>query len=161
MSATVIARRIIATPGRNASDAWTVIVDLLAPKDGDARRELESIAGVATTLIADDAFADAAAVVTGSGPRVRIYCLYGDDAISGDNKNENNLAFTATEGDWKMSLPCPVDDLNWVQETLKKKSSRITARDMTTTVQDEGPEQNQDNDVSKTAVVNREAFFRS
>ena len=37
---TVVARRIRATPERGASDAWQVIVDLIAPKDGAARREL-------------------------------------------------------------------------------------------------------------------------
>lgn len=157
-----MARRVVATPERNASEAWKVIVDLIAPKDGEARRELESVAGVATTLIADEAFKDAAAVVTGSGPRVRLYCLYDDDAIGGDKKNENALAFTATDGDWKMSLPCPADDLTWVREALKKKSSRITARDMTTKVEDEEQEQSsQGDDASKAAAINREAFFRS
>lgn len=33
------------------------------------------------------------------------------------------------KGDWRVSLPCPMDDLGWVQAALKKHSTRITARD--------------------------------
>ena len=40
---TVVARRIRATPERGASDAWQLIVDLIAPKDGTARSELLGI----------------------------------------------------------------------------------------------------------------------
>ena len=72
----------------------------------------------------------ASGVVYGSGPRVRLYCLYGDKAISGDGASESALAFNPTEGDWRMSLPCRADDLDWVRDALKRKSSRITARDL-------------------------------
>ena len=68
-------------------------------------------------------------VVYGCGPRVRIYCIYHEDAITGDSANENRLAFDATDGDWRMSLPCPADDLDWVAGALAKKTKRITARD--------------------------------
>jgi hypothetical protein len=133
---TVIARRITATPARVASEAWSVIVQLLAPQpESAARRELLAVTGIASSLIADEAMKFAPVVVYGTGPCVRIYCLYDDDAITGDNANETALAFNATEGDWSMSLPCPVEDLAWVQESLKKQSSRVTARDMATTVE--------------------------
>ena len=73
---TVIARRIKATPARSASSAWSVIVSLLAPKaDSAARVELENIAGIAGSLISDEAFRSSPAVVYGSGPRIRLYCL--------------------------------------------------------------------------------------
>lgn len=136
---TVVARRIIATPARPASEAWAVMVDLLAPdKESDSRKELESVAGIASNLIADEAFEDAAGVVYGSGPRVRLYCLYGDKAISGDRASESALAFIPTEGNWRMSLPCPPEDLAWVSGALKEKSSRITARDKDEDVDEEG-----------------------
>jgi hypothetical protein len=157
---TVVARRIVATPARPASEAWAVMVDLLAPdKNSDARKELESVSGIASNLIADEAFDRTAGVVYGSGPRVRLYCLYGDKAISGDGASESALAFNPTEGDWRMSLPCPADDLNWVRDALKKKSSRITARDL-----DEDVESDGDSDERKTSSgfeIDREAFFNS
>lgn len=157
---TVVARRIVATPARPASEAWAVMVDLLAPdKDGDARKELESVAGIASNLIADEAFEVAAGVVYGSGPRVRLYCLYGDKAVSGDRASESALAFNPTEGDWRMSLPCPAEDLGWVRDALKAKSSRITARDMDEDVEEEGD--SGERKASAGFEIDREAFFNS
>jgi hypothetical protein len=157
---TVVARRVIATPARSASSAWTVIVNLIAPdKSSDARKELESISGIATNLIADEALESAAAVVYGSGPRVRIYCLYNDKAIAGDMASESSLAFDPTHGDWRMSLPCPTEDLDWVNDALKTRSSRITARDV-----DEDVEPDGDSDHRKSSSefeIDREAFFNS
>jgi hypothetical protein len=156
---TTVARRIIAAPARPASEAWAVMADLLAPeRDGDAWRELMSVTGIASSLIADEAFNESPAVVRGSGPRVRIYCLYGEEAISGDGANEAALAFNPTEGDWRMSLPCPPDDLEWVRAALAKKSTRITARGVGEDVSEEH------SDVQKSErgfALDREAFFNS
>ena len=42
----IVARRIIATPARQASGAWAKMVDLIAPdQKSSARKELESVAG--------------------------------------------------------------------------------------------------------------------
>lgn len=157
---TIIARRIVATPARPASEAWEVMMELLAPgKNTDARNELESVSGIVSNLIADEAFEHAPAVVCGSGPRVRLYCLYGDKAISGDGTSESELVFNATEGDWRMSLPCPTDDLEWVRDALKRKSNRITARDL-----DEEVDSDDDSGERKTLSgfeIDREAFFNS
>lgn len=159
MSVTVISRRIAATPARSASEAWALIVNLLAPAaDSPARGELEAIAGVASCLIAEEAMKDAACAVYGSGPRVRLYCLYAQDAITGENANEAALTFTPTEGSWRMSLPCPSDDLAWVQATLSKQSTHVVARDMTVGVDDEPTEAASS---GKTATVNVEVFLKS
>jgi hypothetical protein len=116
-------------------------VDLLAPRTGcDARRELESVAGIASSLITREAM-NSPIVVYGCGPRVRIYCVYNEDAITGDAANENKLAFDATDGDWHMSLPCPEDDLDWVVGALAKKTKRITARDQGEAVESEDSSQ--------------------
>jgi hypothetical protein len=80
-------------------------------------------------------------VVYGCGPRVRIYCIYNEDAITGDAANENPLAFDATNGDWHISLPCPADDLDWVVGALAKKTKRITARDQGEAVESEDSSQ--------------------
>lgn len=157
---TVVARRIVATPARPSSEAWAVMVDLLAPdKNSDARRELDSVSGIASNLIADEAFERAAGVVYGSGPRVRLYCLYGDKAISGDGASESALAFIPTEGDWRMSLPCPAEDLDWVRDALKKKSSRIMARDVDEDVESDGD--SEERKASSSFEIDREAFFNS
>ncbi len=156
---TTVARRIAATPARPASEAWAVMVGLLAPdRDGEAWLELMSVAGIASTLIADEAFDESPAVVRGSGPRVRLYCLYGEEAVSGDGVNEAALAFNPTEGEWRMSLPCLPDDLGWVRAALAKKSSRITARGVGEDVADEESDAPK---ASRSFAIDREAFFNS
>lgn len=158
----VAARRIIATPARHASGAWTKMVDLLAPdQNSNARKELESVAGIANLLISEEAFKNAPAVVRGKGPRVRLYCLYNDDAISGEDASEAALATVPTEEEWKMSLPCPTDDLEWVQSALKNKSTRITARDLSEPVTDEDEDSQRENSSAKAVTINRKEFFRS
>ena len=114
------------------------MVDLLAPdQKSSARKELESVAGIANLLISEEAFKDAPAVVRGKGLCIRFYCLYNDDAISGEDASEAALATVPTEEEWKMFLPYPTNDLEWVQLALKNKSTRITARDLSEPVTDE------------------------
>ena len=96
---------------------------------GAARTELLAVAGIAASVIADQAPKDAAITVTCDGPRTRIYCLYDEDAIDGTDANEDALGFDPLKGDWRVSLPCSADDLAWVQGALKKHSARITARE--------------------------------
>ncbi len=133
---TTVARRTFrSTPKRDALATWAAIVDLLAQKtDGRARTELLAVAGIAASVIADHAPDDAPIVVTCDGPRTRIYCLYDDDAIDGSDANEDPLGFDPLNGNWRVSLPSPTDDLPWVQAALKRHSDRITARDSDTPV---------------------------
>lgn len=138
---TVIARHIISEPVRLATQTWTTIVDLLAPEaDHKAREELLVVTGIVSSLIASEIMNNSPIVVYGAGPRVRIYCLYGDDAMTGENANEDKLVSSPVDGDWAMSLPAPESDLEWVQAALKKKSTRVTARDMNTDVEDKREE---------------------
>jgi hypothetical protein len=156
---TVIARRIISDPIRLATATWTTIVDLLAPEeDNSARAELLSITGVASSLISSEVMKDSAIIAYGSGPRVRIYCLYGEEAITGENANETALVSSPIKGGgWGLSLPCPESELEWVQATLKKKSSRISARDMNTTFDVDSDEESTS---SKSGSIDMEEFSR-
>jgi hypothetical protein len=157
---TVVARRVVSSPVRTASECWSVITNILAPKDGAARKELVRIEGVACSLIASEAPTDDAIVIWGNGPRVRVYCLFGDSAISAEDKNEDALATCPTWGDWSMSLPCPPEDLSWVQEELAKHSARVTARSLGDPVPDEEQQTGSDSKASSTKSVNEDAFFR-
>ena len=157
---TVVGRKFISVPERTATATWKAISDLLAPESGSpAACELASISGIASSLITREAMTSPI-VIHGLGPRVRIYCLYNDDATEGDNANENALPFNAIAGDWKMSLPCPKDDLSWVRIALNAKSSRISVRDMETSVEEDGDA----TDISSSAAaeaVDMEGFFKS
>jgi hypothetical protein len=127
---TVASRTFRSTPYRDARDTWTAIVALLTRGAmGPARVELDAVAGIAASLIADQAPRDAAIVVTCEGPRTRIYCLYDNDAGDGSDAKEDALPFDPLAGDWRVSLPCPVDDLAWVQGALARHGERVTARD--------------------------------
>lgn len=131
---TVASRSVRSIPHRNAHDTWAVIVALLTQgRTGSAHKELMAVAGVASSLITDQAPRDAAIIVTCDGPRTRIYCLYDDDAIDGGDANEGKLGFDPLNGDWAVSLPCPAEELDWVNGALNKHSTRITARDSTET----------------------------
>lgn len=126
----VIRRNFRSTPHRDSLETWTAIVDLLTKgSNSDARTALMGVAGVAASTIADQAPRDSAIVVTCSGPRTRVYCLYDEDAIDGSDANEDPLGYDPLDGDWHVSLPCLSDDLEWVQRALEKHGSRVTARD--------------------------------
>jgi hypothetical protein len=128
---TVVSRTLRSSPYRDAINTWELIVDLLTQgKDSSARTELRAVAGIASSLIADQAPKTVPIVATCEGPRTRIYCLYDDDALDGSDANEEGLSFDPVKGDWAVSLPCHKEDLSWVQAALKKHSVRITARDL-------------------------------
>jgi hypothetical protein len=127
---TVASRTFRCTPHRSGGETWSAIVALLTRgQESSAAFELRSVSGVATSVIVDRAVASAPIVVTCDGPRTRIRCVYDEDALDDSAADEGPLGFDPLEGDWKVSLPCPVDDLRWVQGALKKLSDRITARD--------------------------------
>ncbi len=156
---TVISRRIKAIPERSAMDAWGVIAELVAPTSSAARGELESVSGIASSIITDEAPKDSPIVCYGSGPRVRFYCLYDEDAIAGDQANEGQLSHCLTDGDWNVSLPCPKEDIDWVQDALAKKSSRIRAREIGTEVPEASSSEGATN--AETVTIDSEAFYRS
>lgn len=132
---TVARRTFRCTPHRDAHDTWLAIVEFLTQgRDGTARAELLAVAGTAASVIADQAPRDAAIVVTCDGPRTRIYCLYDDDAIDGSDANEDPLGFDPLKGEWRVSLPCLTEDLDWASAALKKHSVHITARDSADTI---------------------------
>jgi len=156
--ATVIKRQIRATPQRTAAEAWKVMVELMAPDENSAaRQDLSRVAGVVGQTIASEATKTSPIVVFGNGPRVRFYCLYDEDAITGEGANENALSFTAADGDWHMSVPCLAEDLEWVRRELKNRSSRITAREIGENVDDEDSDAPQ----AVNVEVDVKAFLRS
>ena len=53
------------------------------------------VGGVACSLVSSEAFTDAI-VIWGNGPRVRVYCLFGEDAIIGDDNSVTGGIIGAT-----------------------------------------------------------------
>lgn len=155
---TTVARRVRSCPYRDTVQTWEVIVDLLT-KGGSAtlRAELLSVTGIAAAVLAEQSAKDAAIVVSGDGPRTRIYCSYDDDSLDESEAKEDALGFDALIGNWSLSLPCPKDDLAWVQAALREKSSRITARDATETL---GSSKASSTGAEEELVLRTEVFFK-
>ena len=127
---TVVARRVASLPERSAPATWEKVIDILAPDENDpARDELKKVSGVAASIIAAESPAQHAMLMHGGGLRVRVYCVYGDDAITREGLNEAALASSATGDGWNLSLPCSSADLEWTQRKLKSLSARVTARE--------------------------------
>lgn len=154
---TTLARKVNAIPARLASEAWQRIVDLVAPTNESARAELRLVGGLGASLITREAMAKSPIIVSGEGPRIRIYCVYGTDAIEGEKANEAVLPDSPAEsGAWAMSLPCPSEDLEWIAASLRKKSTLVTARDMSET---DLPEAANATTAAATATINVESFL--
>ncbi len=135
---TVVARRVASTPTRTAAQTWDKIVQILAPDPrSPAREELARAAGVACSSISSEAIKDAPIVVWGGGPRVRVYSVFDEDAITGDGVNEDALSKSPTEGDWRMSIPCLPEDVQWSNGRLSAVTNRISARSLEDDIADE------------------------
>ncbi len=128
---TVVKRTFASSPARDAHATWMAIVDLLTKSATQADRdELVAVAGSAASVISDQAPRSAPIVVTCDGPRTRIYCIYDENALDGSDANEAALQSNPLNGDWAISLPCPAEDVSWINASLARHSSRITARDL-------------------------------
>ena len=129
MMTTVAKRTMRSCPSRDALETWSAISALLAVDGTEKRVELNSVAGIASSIIAEKDCENSPILVHCEGPQTRFYCIYDDDAIDGSDANEDTLGYDPLKGDWSVSLPCNPDDLDWVIAALADKSERITARD--------------------------------
>lgn len=154
---TVVRRTFRSSPCRDTGETWTAIVRLLTSQTSvwGAEAELLGVLGIAASLIADQSPRESPIIVTGGGPRCRIYCVYDDDALDDSTAEEEPLSFDPLNGDWRVSLPCGGDDLGWVQAALAKSSTRITARDQSAATSVES-----DTNASRF-TLDAEAFLRS
>jgi hypothetical protein len=155
----VVARRILATPVRDAGQTWDTIMSLIAPDaNSDARKDLVKASGIACSSIASEATRGAAIVVWGGGVRVRFYCLFDEDAMTGDGKNEDALPSSPTQGDWKVSIPCLPEDVAWSQKKLSATCAHVCARSMDEDVNDGEREATR---MSAGLTINMAEFLKS
>ena len=125
-----IRRDFLSSPHRTGTETWQKIARLLAPdQNSPARKEILSVTEIAAQIISTESVKDFPIISSGSGDRVRIYCLYNDDATSPDNANEAALAFDATAKEWRISIPAEEEDLAWSSAEIAKRSNRITVRE--------------------------------
>jgi hypothetical protein len=152
-----VARRFTASPARLSSAAWKAISALICKQDNAAGSEFEKVAGVASSLINERFFAGHPLVLKNRGPRLRIYCVYGEDATTSDGVNEDELSWSPTENEWHAFLPCSEEQEEEMAAYIKGKSAKFSIYNIETGVPDD-----ETNDVNEsaatTASVDWEAF---
>jgi len=143
-----VARRFVASPVRLSSAVWRNISNLIAGTDA-AALEFANVAGVASSLINDEMFANNPMVIKNKGPRLRVYCLYGDNAISEDDKNEDKLSWDPTAHEWHVFLPCSGEEFDEFTDLLQGKSNKFTVYNVEKGVPDSEP---RDGDVGNSSA---------
>ena len=122
---TVVTRKFSARPQRTASETWAAIINAIA-LDETVQNILNNISGLASSIIADETPESNSITVIGSGPRLRIYCIYGEDAVTGEN-SESKISWNIFETDWQIHFPVKKDDLEWTNKALQKKGTNFFA----------------------------------
>jgi hypothetical protein len=120
----IISRRFAACPARTASEAWIAIVNVIGAESESVKTQLLDITGLIASIISEETPASNAITVIGNGPRLRVYCLYNEDAI-GDDANEASLTWKPFESNWEIYFPVEKSDYEWVSKLLKEKNTRF------------------------------------
>lgn len=120
----VVSRRFTASPVRTAAQTWDMIVNTIASGSEAAKQELKSITGIIASLISDETPSKDAITIIGTGSRLRVYCLFGDDAIE-EEANEALLLWNLFESDWEIYFPVNEADLSWVTKSLSDKNKKF------------------------------------
>lgn len=136
-----IRRDVASIPVRSAKETWRAIRELISGPDSVEVSHLEGAASVMESLIADECPSKVPIVVKGSGARLVIYCLYGEDAMEAGEKVEK-LSWNPTGGDWRLTAPCEGDDVKWMNQTLKSRAPRVLVHDVDVPPTDEESEGN-------------------
>ena len=116
---TTLARRIASVPVRTSTETWEAVCDLLSPSGTPINEKLRAVTSVAGMLIAEEYSATDAIVATGSGPRVKVYTVHGDDAIDALAEETPLSASPCAEAGWEVSFPCSSVDLDEIKLALK------------------------------------------
>jgi len=120
----IVARKFTACPVRTGSETWSAIVTVIADGAPAAAAALANIVGVASSIIADRTPASNPITIIGTGARLRVYCIYDEDAMS-DEASEAKLSWPLFEkDDWEIHFPVEKEDFNWVTSLLKEKGTR-------------------------------------
>jgi hypothetical protein len=152
-----VARRFSASPTRLSSATWKAIVELICKNDAGAAAEFAKVSAVASCLINDKLFAKNPLVVKSKGPRLRIYCLYGEDSIEGEDINEDALSWQPTADEWHAFLPCSQEEYRETAASLKAKSAKFSAYNIETGIPNDEAGQSE-KFAARTATVDWEAF---
>lgn len=123
---TVVTRKFAASPVHPAAEVWTAMIKAIANDNDQIKAELNSVVGIAASIIAERTPASFPITIIGSGSRLRLYCLYDDDAVSEDI-HEDPISWNLFESDWRVHFPAAKSDLDWINKILEEKGSHFVA----------------------------------
>jgi hypothetical protein len=125
-----VRRDIASIPVRSAGETWQAVIDLITGSGSVDAHTLLAASSVMESLIADEHAATVPIVVTGSGPRLVIYCLFNEAAMEA-GKSIDQLNWNPTgASDWQITAPAEPDDVSWMNKTLQSRAPRITVHDV-------------------------------
>jgi len=154
-----VVRRFLASPVRLSSDTWTAITKLVCKGEANASSEFGKASGIGSALLNDELFKSHPFVVKNKGPRLRIYCTYGGDAIAGEGENEESLSWDPVASDWHAYIPCASDEVKEMGKLLKSKSSKFSVYDVAEGLLDEEETENKNETArAQATTVDWEAF---
>lgn len=126
---TVTIRRFAACPERTSTQTWDEITTTICDKDETAKKEFKKVVGGLSSIISDEIPASSPIVVRGSGPLLRIYCQYGEDAVLGTDNSEDELSWNIFATDWKVYVPCKKEELDLMKRAVENKSEYFEVYD--------------------------------
>lgn len=125
----VVKRTVVSNPERTSVETWVKITEIICGQNAEAKKEFVKVSNVTASLLSEEFMKDNPLVVKGSGAQLRIYSLYGEDAISGEDSNEESLSWDITSKPWMVYLPCSKDELSWYEKTLSGLSDKFKVYD--------------------------------
>lgn len=121
----MISRTIRSSPERTSVETWSKISEIVCGQDSEALKEFDKVSDYASSLIPEEFMKDHPMIIKGAGSQLRIYCLYGEDAVTGDDANEESLSWEITSKEWKVFLPCSKEELGWYEKALAGLSNKF------------------------------------
>ncbi|HEY3252167.1 MAG TPA: hypothetical protein VGK25_13745 [Ignavibacteria bacterium] len=125
-----VKRIIISNPERTSVETWAKITDIICSQDMEAKSEFDKVSNVTASLLSEEFMKDHPMIMKGGGSQLRVYCLYGEDAITGEDANEDQLSWNITEKDWTVFMPCSEEELTWYEKAISNLSDRFKVYDL-------------------------------
>ncbi len=102
-----VRRTIISNPERTSAETWSKILEIICSQNKEAENEFKKVIDIVSSLLAEEFMKENPMIMKGAGSQLRIYCLYGEYAMSGEDANEDFLSWDITEKNWTVYLPQP------------------------------------------------------
>jgi hypothetical protein len=126
----VVSRTIVSNPERTSVETWAKITEIICAQSTDAKVEFAKVSNITASLLSEEFMKDYSMIMKGAGSQLRVYCLYGEDAVTSEDASEDALSWDITAKDWKVFLPCSKEELSWYEKALSGLSDKFKVYDL-------------------------------